>query len=95
MHRSRERGKRELTIGLGAKTLGDLASLLEVDVPALGLTSSVLQGEGEDGVTLLDGILAVGIGGVQGLVDGIKGSGGRELVYTQNTQGQQMSSYKV
>lgn len=48
-------------------------------MPALGLTSSVLQRESKDGIALLDGILLVGLAG-ESLSDGVKSSGGRELV---------------
>lgn len=62
------------------QTLADLASVLEVDVPALLLAGRVLQRKGEDGVALLDGVFAVGIIG-KSLADGIEGLRGRELVY--------------
>jgi hypothetical protein len=73
----------KLTISLLAsrgETLSSLSILLEIDVPALGLTSLVFQGESEDGGTLLDGIFPLGIVGLEGVVDKIKGSGGRECV---------------
>ena len=69
-----------LTCRLGSNTLADLARVLEVDVPAVGLASLVLEGEGEDGLSLLDGIRPVSVAGVQGLVDEIEGSRGRESV---------------
>lgn len=69
------------TGGLVAKTLGDLALLLEVDVPAVGLTGSVLQIEGKDGIALLDGVLAVGLAGFQSIVDGVESGRGGELVW--------------
>lgn len=61
-----------------SKTLGDLALGLEIDVPAVGLAGLVLEGEGEDGVALLDGVLTLGVGGGEGCVDGIEGLGGGE-----------------
>jgi hypothetical protein len=70
----------ERTSRLLADTLADSAFVLQVDVPALGLAGGVLEGEGEDGVALLHGILAVGLAGVQGLVDLVEGRGGGELV---------------
>lgn len=70
--------KQKHTGGLLAETLGDLALLLEVEVPALGLAGGVLEGEGEDGAALLDGVLAVGVRG-ESLVDLVKGGGGGEL----------------
>lgn len=72
--------REELTVGLSTQPRGDLAGLLEVNVPALGLASLVLEGEGVDAVALLDGVLAVGVGRVEGRVDGVEGGGGRELV---------------
>lgn len=65
--------------GLLAETLGDLAGVLEVEVPGSGLASLVLEGEGEDGVGLLDGVLAVGLAGGQGSVDGVESSGAGEV----------------
>lgn len=50
-------------LALGPGSLSHLAGLLEVDVPTLGLSLGVLQGEGEDGVALLDGILAFAVVG--------------------------------
>lgn len=67
------------TGGLLAKTLADLAGVLEVEVPAGGLAGLVLEGESEDGVGLLDGILAVGFAGVESLVHEVEGSRGGEL----------------
>ena len=69
-----------LTCRLVSKSLADLALVLEVDVPAVGLAGLVLEVEGEDGLSLLDGIRPVGVAGVQGLVDEIEGSRGRESV---------------
>ncbi len=68
-----------LTGGLLAEALADLALILEVNVPALGLASGVLEVEGEDGVALLDGVLLV-CGVAEGVVDGVKGGRGGELV---------------
>jgi hypothetical protein len=72
--------KREgtLTSRLVTQTLGDNSLVLEVDVPALGLAGLVLQGEGEDGASLLDGVLALSIVTGEGVVDGLEGLGGRE-----------------
>lgn len=72
-------GASNLTSGL-ANTSADLAGLLEVDVPALGLASLVLQGEGEDAVALLDGVLALILGGGEDGVDGVEGHRGGKLV---------------
>lgn len=49
-------------------------------MPALCLAGLVLQGEGIDALGLLDGFLAVCLIG-EGVVDGVKGGRGRELVY--------------
>lgn len=68
------------TIGLRAQTSADLARLLEVNVPALRLAARILQRKGIHAVALLDGILAVGVAGVESLVDGVKGDRGGELV---------------
>ena len=62
------------------QALGNSARALEVDGPALGLAGGVLEGEGEDGVALLQGILAVGLAGVEGGVDGVEGRRRGELV---------------
>ena len=69
-----------LTVGLRAKTLADLASLFQINVPALGLARLVLECEGIDAVALLDGVLAFGIGGIEGLVDGVECGRSREFV---------------
>lgn len=74
----KRRDKKKRTGGLLAETLGDLALLLEVEVPALSLAGGVLEGEGEDGTALLDGVLTVGVVGQSG-VDLVKGGGGGEL----------------
>ena len=63
-----------------AHALANGALVLEVDVPALGLAGGVLEGEGKDGVALLHGILAVGLAGVEGVVDLVKCRRGGELV---------------
>ena len=69
----------EPTGGLLAEALANLALVLEVNVPALGLPSGVLKGEGKDSVALLDRILLVG-GILERLVDGLEGGRGGELV---------------
>ena len=68
------------TSRLLAQALGNGARVLEVDVPAVGLAGGVLEGEGEDGVALLQGVLAVGLAGVESGVDRLEGLGGGELV---------------
>ena len=47
-------------------------------MPAVGLASLVLEGESKDGLACLDSILALGIIGLERLVDGIEGLGGGE-----------------
>lgn len=78
------RNKREVTAehtgSLLRSALEDGALLLEVDVPVLRLAGGVLQDKGKDGVALLDGVLTVGIAGVEGRVDGVKGNRGGEFV---------------
>jgi hypothetical protein len=69
-----------LTSWLLAEALADSALVLEVNVPALGLAGGVLQRKGKDGVALLDGVLLVGFAAGEGLVDGVKGGRGGELV---------------
>lgn len=49
-------------------------------MPALRLAGLVLQGKSVDALGLLDGVLAVCFVG-EGVVDGVKGDRGRELVY--------------
>lgn len=68
------------TSRLVSETLANLAGLLEVDVPVLRLASLVLQGKSKDGLALLDGILPLGLVGVERVVDGVKGRRGGELV---------------
>jgi hypothetical protein len=73
-----------LTGRLLAEALANRPLVLEIDVPALGLAGSVLQCEGKDGVSLLDGVLAVGLAAGQGVVDGIKSGRRGELVWRAN-----------
>lgn len=71
----------KLTGGLLAKTLANLALVLEVNVPLVGLAGGVLEDESKDGVALLDGVLAVSVAAGKGAVNGVESGGGRELVY--------------
>lgn len=73
-------GEDECDIGLCAGAGRDLASLLEVDVPAGLIAARVLECEGVDAVALLDGVLAIGIAGVDGRLDGVEGGRGGKLV---------------
>lgn len=68
------------TSRLGREALGSLALLLQINVPALRLARLVLEGEGKDGVALLNSILPVGVAGAEGRVDGIEGGRGGKLV---------------
>ena len=67
-----------LTIGLLAESLADLALLLQVQVPALGL-AAVLDGEGVRGLGVVDGLLAGGLVVGENAVDGVESLGGWEL----------------
>lgn len=70
-----------LTISLATgrgSTLAHLALVLQVEVPALLLTLGVLQVEGDDGLGGVDGVLALALVGLEGLVDGVERGGGGE-----------------
>lgn len=69
------------TVGLFASASGNLSGLLEVDMPAGLVAARVLEGEGVNTVALLDGVLAIGIAGVDSLLDGVEGGRGGKLVY--------------
>ena len=81
------------TSRLLAQALGNGARVLEIDVPAVGLAGGVLEGEGKDGVALLQGVLAVGLAGVEGGVDRLEGRGGGELVCLPSATGHQMVAH--
>lgn len=49
-------------------------------MPLVGLSGLVFEDESENGVALLDSVLAIGLAGVKGLVDLLEGGGRRELV---------------
>lgn len=66
------------TSWLISQTRGDFSLVSEVDVPALGLAGLILQGEGEDGIALLDGVLALSIITLESAVDELEGLGGGE-----------------
>jgi len=65
---------------LRAKSFADNAFVFEVDVPAFGLASCVLQGECEDTFALLDGGSTLGFGGGEEGVYCVEGGGRRECV---------------
>jgi hypothetical protein len=60
---------------LGGRTLPDLALVLEIEVPGCLFAAGVLQVEGKDGLGLIEGILAVGLVGLERLVDDVEGGG--------------------
>ena len=68
------------TIGLCAGAGSNLSSLLEINVPAGLVSARVLEGEGIDAVALLDGVLAIGVAGVDSRLDGVESGRGGELV---------------
>lgn len=55
--------------------MSNLALVLKIEVPGSLLATGVLQVEGEDGLGLAEGILAVGFVGLERLVDDVEGSG--------------------
>lgn len=71
VRRSASESRRTIRLCTGASS--DLAGFLEVDMPAGLFTARVLEGEGVDAVALLDGILAIGITGVDSRLDGVEG----------------------
>lgn len=74
---------RRRTIRLATSALADFALVLEVDVPAIGLTGGVLQGEGVDALAHIDGFLLVGLAGLERAVHGIEEGRGRELIWQE------------
>lgn len=73
----------KLTISLAPgrrSTLAHLTLVLQVEVPALLLALGVLQVEGDNGLGRVDGILTLGLVGLEGLVDGVERGGGGEGV---------------
>jgi hypothetical protein len=73
-----------LTVSLGTSgggTLANLAFVLQVEVPAGLLTLLILQVEGDDGLSLVDGVLALGGIGLQRLVDRVEGDGCGEGIF--------------
>lgn len=76
-------GNMRLTISLAASrgsALAHLTLVLQVEVPALLLALGVLQVEGDDGLGRVDGVLALALVGLEGLVDGVERGGGGEGV---------------
>lgn len=55
-------------------------------MPALRLSSLVLQREGKDSIALLERVLPVGLVGLQGRVDGVESRRRRELVCDNGRQ---------
>ena len=73
----------ELTISLStsrSSALSDNTLVLEVEVPCFLLAVLVLEVEGDDGLGLFDGVLALGGVGLEGGVDHVEGGGGGESV---------------
>jgi hypothetical protein len=66
-----------LSDALGLFALSNFAGLLQINVPACSLAGGVLEGEREDTVALLDGILLGGLV-LERVGDEIEGGGGGE-----------------
>jgi hypothetical protein len=62
----------DITCRLVSKTLCDLSLIFEIDMPALRLARIVLQCEGEDRISLLDGLLALGFVRAEDSVDQVE-----------------------
>lgn len=78
MHAKQIAAEVKLTVSLatlGSKTVSDLALVLEVEVPRGFFALFVLQVESDDGLGLLEGILAVALVGLERLVDDVEGDG--------------------
>lgn len=78
--------RRKLTISLstlGGDTLANSTLLLEVEVPGLFLAAGVLEVESNDGLGLVDGVLALSGVGLEGRVDHVERGGGGELVCSE------------
>ena len=65
---------------LRSSTLANFTLLLQIKVPGFFLSFAVLKSESDDGLGLLDGVLALGSVGLEGGVDGVEGGGGGESV---------------
>lgn len=81
--------RRKLTISLSALRGGTLANntlLLEVEVPGLFLAAGVLEVERNDGLGLVDGVLALSGVGLEGRVDHVERGGGGELVCSEGRE---------
>lgn len=75
---------RRLTISLAAlrsSALADSAVLLQIQVPALLLAVGILDRERDNGLGLVDGLLARGLVALEGLVDHVERGGGGESVW--------------
>ena len=62
-------------------SLSDHTLLLEIEIPALLIALFVCQGECEDRICVLDGIVTFGGIGLQGSVDRVEGNGRSEGGY--------------
>jgi hypothetical protein len=66
----------DLTIGflaLGRLALAHLTLLLQINIPTLRLTRCIFQCECEDGIALLNGVLAIRVVRFQRVVDEVEG----------------------
>jgi hypothetical protein len=68
------------TIRIVSHAFTHSARLLEIDMPARGLSAGIGENKCVDTVALLDGILAIGLACVQRGIDGIKGNRRWEVV---------------
>ena len=70
-----------LTSRVVARTLPNFSCFFEIDVPTVGLAGSVGQHKGEDGVALLDGLIALHLAGTQRILDCVEGDRRRKVGY--------------
>ena len=66
------------TCRLVSQTFCDFTLCPKIEVPAFCLAGLVLQGEGKDGIALLDCVLALGVARGESAVDHVEGLGGWE-----------------
>lgn len=68
----------QLTVSLAAlrsEPVSNLALVLQVEVPGLFFAVGILDVEGDDGLGLFEGVLAVSLVGLERLVDDVEGGG--------------------
>jgi hypothetical protein len=71
-------GVSQLTVSLaalGGEPVSNLALVLQVEVPGLFFAVGILDVECDDGLGLLEGVLAVSLVGLERLVDDVEGGG--------------------